>query len=313
VRFSFTRKFVPFAVVAALMVFVGGCWLNDDDEVVATAADPVAPWTATAVAAPWLDNNPVVNKHDGGWVYSAREDRLYALYGSDNSGRTLYRINHIDNSSTVAAYFTFNLHGSHPVIDDTGTNLYLLGVSTSDFARFNTVDNTVASLADAPDAGMFAHGAWKGGKFWVVLDDYSLYSYSAADNAWSSALQTLTSKANVATSGPGSNLVYILQDNTSFYSYNTVDNTFTTLAPIPNPFDLGGNSQMTWFGAATGFIYARDSANSDNGAIFDIAAGTWHALSDPKVSDDYDGHATYDSARRRLYFTAVDNAWYYQF
>jgi hypothetical protein len=42
----------------------------------ATVTDPTTPWTATATADPWLDTHPFASKHDGGWVYSAREDRL---------------------------------------------------------------------------------------------------------------------------------------------------------------------------------------------------------------------------------------------
>ena len=311
----FRSRFFAIAVTVSMMLVIGGCdWFDDDDTSVATATDPTTPWTATATETTWLTTNPYDDKHDGGWVYSAREDRLYAMYGNDNSGKTLYRINHIDNTATVAVNFLFGRHGSHPVIDDTGTYIYMPpSQNTDQLERYNTVTDIRETLAAAPDYGTFSHGAWKNGKLWIVLDDGNLYSYNPADNTWSASLHAFVNYANVASSGPASNLIYVIVDEGDFYSYDVTTTTVTTLTPHPSGFLLGGNAQFTWFGVSVGYLYARDSGDDYDPAIYDISDGTWHALTDPKTGSSYDGHATYDSSRKRLYFTENDVAWYYQF
>lgn len=311
----FRSGFFPVAVIVSMMLVIGGCdWFDDDDPSV-VLTDPSTPWTVTATAAPWLDTNPFDDKHDGGWVYSAREDRLYAIYGNDSSGQTLYRINHIDNTASTATTFLFGRHGSHPVIDDTGTYIYMPpSQNTDQLERYNTVTDVLETLAAAPDTGTFSHGAWKNGKLWIVLDDGNLYSYDPVGDAWSAPLETFSDYANVASSGPASNLIYIIVPPGDFFSYDVTTDTLTTLTPHPDTFELGGNGQCTWFGASVGFIYARDSGSGYDPAIYDIAAGTWHALSDPKTDSNYGGHATYDSSRKRLYISGdSDTAWYYQF
>jgi hypothetical protein len=253
--------------------------------------------------------------HDGGWVYSAREDRLYSMYGNDNSGRTLYRINPIDNTFIIATEFLFGRHGAHPVIDSTGTYVYMPpSQNTAELERFNTLTSVRETLAAAPSSGTFSHGAWKNNKLWIVLNDGNLYSYNPADNTWSAALATFTAYANVATSGPASNLIYIIVDPGDFFSYNIVTDNVATLTSHPSGFGLGGNAQFTWFGSKVGFIYAKDAGSGYAPAIYDISTSTWHALTDPKTSDSYEGHATYDSKRKRLYFGGTNSeAWYYQF
>ncbi len=312
------KRMLSFALIIASLWLLGGC---GGDDPAPGPSDPATPWTATAVSASWLDNNPFYDYHDGGWVYSAREDRIYAIYGDDGSGQTLYRINHIDNTYEVATNWLFDRHGSHPVIDDTGTYIYMPpSQNSAELERYNTVTDTREDLATAPNYGTFSHGAWKGGKLWIVLDDYELHSFNPADNTWSAGLYNFGDMyANVATSGPGSNLIYIMAEDGSFYSYNVSTDNVTTLESHPFDFGLGGNAQFTWFGASTGYIYARDCGNGFAPAIYDIANDTWESLSDPKTSDGYDGHATYDSKRGRLYFSSYDDisgfnfAWYYQF
>ena len=136
----------------------------------------------------------------------------------------------------------------------------------------------------APTTGMFSHGAWKNGKFWIVLDNDNLYSYDPAANTWSASLNTFGGWANVATSGPASNLIYVNVTGGTFYSYDVTTGTTTTLTSHPFGFVLGGNGQFTWFGATVGFIYAADGTNGYAPAIYDIANSTWHALSDPRSS-----------------------------
>lgn len=298
-------------LLGLLMMSISAC---GDDDAAPTASDPTTPWTVTATSAPWLTTNPIADKHDGGWVYSAREDRLYAMYGNDNSGQTLYRINHVGDTSTVATTFEFGRHGAQPVIDNTGTYIYMPpSESTAELERYNTVTNTRETLAAAPTIGTFSHGAWKNNKLWIVLDDNNLYSYDPATNTWSTSLNDFGTWANVAGSGPSSNLIYIIDATGIFYSYNVTTAAITTLTPNPNGFDLGGNAQFTWFGSTVGFIYA--AAYDHAPAIYDIATGTWHLLSDPKGPGfTYAGHATYDSSRKRLYVTgSASDAWYYQF
>jgi len=304
------------ALLGLLMLSLSAC---GDNAPVNT--DPANPSAVTATAATWLNTNPFTGKHDGGWVYSAREDRLYAMYGNDNNGQTLYRIDHINNISTVATTSLFNRHGSQPVIDSTGTYIYMPpSQNTNQLERYNTVTNALETLAPAPTNGTFSHGAWKNGKLWIVLDDNNLYSYDPVANTWSASLHTFTGWGNVAASGPSSNLIYIIVSPAGdFFSYDVTTGTTTTLTSHPTGFVLGGNGEFTWFGNSVGYIYAAESESGGTGtpAIYNIAAGTWHALSDPKISRDYAGHATYDSLRHRLYVVGAgatsDDAWYYQY
>ncbi|MDD5761724.1 MAG: hypothetical protein PHP88_04355 [bacterium] len=319
-RSKIFRNFVfPVAMIVFSLLLIGGCdlHLSDDDVPAVVLTDPTTPWTATATAATWLTTNPYASKHDGGWVYSAREDRLYAMYGQDagGTGETLYRINPIDNTSSVATTFLFNRHGSQPVIDDTGTYIYQgPSESSNELERYNTVTSALVTLAPAPSTSTYSHAAWKNGKLWVVVDDGTLRSYNPADNTWSASLHTFTGLANVASSGPASNLIYVIVSSAGdFFSYNVVTDNVTTLDSHPSGFNLGGNGQFTWFGANTGFIYAADGMGSAP-AIYDIANSTWHALTDPKPGGNWAGHATYDSSRRRLYVTGTSSdVWYYQY
>ncbi len=311
----FSNKLVPVALILCAMFLVGGCDLFDDDDDAVVLTDPTTPWTRTATADSWLSSNPYNDMHDGGWVYSAREDRLYSMYGNDNSGRTLYRINPIDNTFSIATEFLFDRHGSHPVIDGTGTYVYMPpSQNTSELERFNTITSVRETLAAAPSSGTFSHGAWKNNKLWIVLDDGNLYSYNPADNTWSAPLAAFTGYANVASSGPASNLIYVIVASVGdLFSYNVVTDNVITLATHPSGFDLGGNGQFTWFGAKDGFLYAADGGGNAP-AIYDIANSTWHALTDPKPSGSWSGHATYDSKRKILYVTgSSDDVWYYQY
>jgi hypothetical protein len=239
---------------------------------------------------------------------------LYAIYGLDSNGIYLYRIDHIGETSDTATTWDYARHGSQPVIDDTGTYIYMPpSESNSELERYNTVTDTRETLATAPDTATYSHGAWKNGKLWIVLDDYYLYSYDPAGDTWSAALYDFGAMANVAISGPGSNLIYVIVDGGTFFSYDVNTDTATALTSDPNGFTLGGNGQFTWFGASVGFIYAADGFGNTP-AIYDISDDTWHALSDPHPGGNWTGHATYDSSRKRLYFTgASDSVWYYQF
>lgn len=308
----FRNGFFQLALVGLLLLALGGCASNGD-----RGPDAGAPWTVTATAAPWLTSNPYGDKHDGGWVYSAREDCLYAMYGNDNSGRTLYRIDHIGETSAVATTFLFNRHGAQPVIDNTGTYIYMPpSGSTNELERYNTVTFARETLATAPGSSTYSHGAWKDGKLWMVLNDYNLYSYDPVGNAWSVALDNFGARSNIASSGAASDLIYIIAEPGDFYSYNVTTGTTTTLAAHPGIFDLGGNGQFTWFGSSVGFLYALGSEGDDTNtpAIYDIANSTWHELSDPNLNTDYAGHATYDTSRQRLYVTGDDDeVRYYQF
>lgn len=312
------KKLLSIGMIVSLMLCVVACGAGNGHN--RDGDDPTEPWTVTATEASWLTTNPFDDKHDGGWVYSAREDCLYAIYGNDSEGQRLYRIDHIDETSTVATVSTYNRHGSQPVIDDTGTYIYLTpSESTVELERYNTETSELELLAPAPDTSTYSHGAWKNGKLWIVLDDNWLYSYDPDTDTWSGAINDYGAFANVATSGPGSNLIYILADGGDFYSYDVTTDTVTTLDSHPFGFDLGGNGELTWFGASVGFIYACDGSNGYEPAIYDISTGTWHELSDPKINEDYDGHATYDSSRHRLYVAGStdgiddEEVWYYQF
>ena len=277
-----------------------------------------SPWAATATAVTWLDTHPFTSKHDGGWVYSNREDRLYAMYGEDNNGQTLYRVDPVGDTSEVETTFTYNRHGSQPVLDDAGTYLYQPpSESTSHLERYNTETNVLEDRATAPTKGTYSHGAWKNGKLWIVLDDDSLYSYDPVADTWSASLHTFSTMGNVAPSGSGSDLIYVLLDGGAFYSYDVTTTTLTALAAQPHGFNLGGNCQLAWFGERQGFIFANTgyiSGGSYAPAIYDIANAAWHDLTDPKYPNSWAGQATYDANHRRLYVAgAGDTAWYYQF
>jgi len=276
--------------------------------------DPVAPWTTTGTVVPWLGNNPYGDMHDGGWVYSAREDVLYSMYGNNNSGRPLYRIGHIGFTSSLATTWVYDRHGSHPVIDDDGTYIYQPpSQNTNQLERYNTVTTVRETRAVAPSSGTFAHGTWKNGKLWITLNNNGLYSYDPATNTWSGFLYNVGSRSNVAASGPSSNLIYIIRNNGTLLSYDTTNGATTTLATHPFGFGLGGNGQFTWFGASTGFLYAVGGC-SGTPAIYDISTNTWHAMSDPKNNGSCVGHATYDTSRSRLYVNQGNtNTYYYQY
>jgi hypothetical protein len=276
--------------------------------------DATTPWLATATSDPWLTTNPYGDKHDGGWVYSAREDRLYSMYGNDNDGRTFFRINHIGETYEIATTFTYGHHGSQPVIDDTGTYIYMPpSYENNDLERYNTETSNLETLASAPASGYYTHGTWKKGKLWVVLGDHNLYSYNPAANTWSASLHVFANQANVATSDSASNLIYIIVEGGDFFSYDVTNNATTTLPSHPFGFSLSGNGQLTWFGDSEGFIYAMGGCGGTP-AIYGIASGTWHAMSDPKPNSNCVGHATYDTSRNRLYVAdGSSNAFYYQY
>ncbi|MDI6743719.1 MAG: hypothetical protein QMD11_13370 [Smithella sp.] len=315
--FSWKSKLFALCIMLILAMFVAGCGSDGwgDPPRQAAAVDPVEPWTVTATAADWLTTNPYNDKHDGGWVYSAREDVLYAIYPESYSNFNLYRIDHIGETSAVATTYVYGRHGSHPVIDDTGTYIYLLpSEETNQLERYNTVTDELETLAAAPQWGTFSHGAWKDGKLWIVLNDYHLYQYDPGTNVWNDAMEVFSGRANVASSGPASNLIYIIRrDAGDFFSYDVMTATLTALDPHPYGFNLGGNGQFTWFGADVGFIYAMGGC-SGTSAIYDIAGGEWHSMDDPKTNSNCVGHATYDTSRSRLYVAdGSSNAFYYQF
>jgi hypothetical protein len=316
---KFCRRNTLFSVgmIVFFMLLISACTPGNGPSPNRSAADPTNPWTVTATADSWLTTNPYPVKHDGGWVYSAREDRLYAMYGEDHvgDGETFYRIDHIGETYDTATTWLFGRHGSHPVIDDTGTYVYQPpSEQTDQLERYDTVTNVRETLAAAPDYGEFAHGAWKSGKLWIVLNDGNLYSYDPTADTWSASLYAFGAYANVATSGPSSNLIYIIvSSGGAFYSYDVTTGTTTPLTSHPYGFNLGGNGQFTWFGASVGFIYAC-SGSGGTPAIYDISNSTWYALSDPHPGGSWAGHATYDSSRKRLYVTGTsDEVWYYQY
>jgi hypothetical protein len=301
-----TSAFNPAAAEPSNILTVGVC-------------DPVEPWTAAATPVPWLSVNPYNVFHDGGWVYSAREDVLYAIYPVNYGieSKYLYRIDHIGFTSSIVTTFNNGRHGSHPVIDDTGTYVYMPpSEETNVLERYNTVTLTRETLAGTPANGTFSHGAWKNGKLWIVLDDFWLYSYDPGTNAWSGGISGFGAKCNVASSGPSSNLIYIIRGDGSFWSYDVVLDSTTGIPSHPHDMSwFGGNGQFTWFGNTIGFIYAAGGSGGIP-AIYDISDGTWHNLSDAKNGGSWNGHATYDSSRMRLYI--VDGGWpgnvfYYQY
>ncbi len=314
----FSRKLyfqiVMICLFGFLMLSISACGDSNNDYPVVIRLDPVKPWTKTATSVPWLTTNPFESKHDGGWVYSAREERLYATYGQDNNGQTLYRIDPIGETSEVATTFLYNRHGAHPVIDDTGTYIYMPpSEATNQLERYNTKTDALETLAPASTSGQFSHGTWKNDKLWIVLNDGNLYSYDPATDSWSAALYDFGGMANVATSGPKSHLIYVIDASGNFYSYDVTAGIVTTLTPKPTGFNLGGNAEFTWFGRSVGFLYAAASYDGLP-AIYDIAKDTWQELDDPHTPDNYAGQATYDSIKKRLYIAGdTDEGWYYQF
>lgn len=307
----FGGGFFQLALVGLLLLALGGCASNGDRG--PEAADPTAPWTEMATAVPWLNTNPYASKHDGGWVYSAREDRLYSMYGNDNDGQTLYRIDPIGEAFEVATTWLFYRHGSQPVIDNTGTYIYMPpSEGSNELERYNTITHTRETLAAAPATSTYSHGTWKNGKLWMVLDTNGLYSYDPVANSWSAELHDFGSNANAASSGPGSDLIYVMAETGILYSYNVTNGTTTALPAHPNGFGLGGNGEFTWFGSSVGFLYASGGC-SGTPAIYDIAGSAWHNMTDSKGTSGCEGHATYDSSRQRLYFTSDSDGYYYQY
>ncbi len=307
------RKFAGLLLICSFLMLLISC-SSSDEEIIYSP-----PWNVTATEDTWLKDNPYNDKHDGGWVYSAREDVLYAIYGNDNNGRTLYRIDHINHTSSVATTFAYNRHGAHPVIDDTGTCIYMPpSSSSSQLERYNTVTTALETLAVAPASGSFSHGAWKNGKLWIVLSDHRLYSYDPVANSWSASLFNFGRDANVAASASSSNLIYILDEDGYLSSYDVTTATTTSLTADPYGFLLDGNGQFTWFRTTSnsvGYLYAAGGAETATvPAIYDIAKDTWHELSDPQYPTDYVGHATFDSKRYRLYVTGLEySVWYYKY
>lgn len=313
------NRFILLGMIIMALLFISGC--SGDDLTPDSGKDPTTPWLVTATADTWLTTNPYGDKHDGGWVYSAREDVIYAMYGNNYSAtpgeyQPLYRIDHILPTSDVATTFLYDRHGSHPVIDSTGAYIYQPpSQSTNQLERYNTSTGVLETLAPAPTTGTFSHGAWKNGKLWIVLDDGDLYSYDPVANTWSTSLHDFgSSYANVASSGPKSNLIYVIVSSAgTFYSYDVTNGTVTPLTTHPYGYGLGGNGQFIWFGANVGFIYAVGGC-SGTPAIYDIAGGVWQDMADPKPNSNCVGHATYDTSRERLYVAGGDsNAFYYQF
>jgi hypothetical protein len=331
------KKFLSVFMIILSLLFIIGCADSGDDsnpfdvpynntdtdkpctgcQTCSVSVDPISPWKETATPVPWLTSNPFNSKHDGGWVYSPCEDVLYAMYGEDNDGKTLYRIDYISEISKIATTFKYGRHGAHPVIDDTGTYIYMPPSSqTNQLERYNVCKNKREKLRAAPANGTFSHGAWKNGKLWIVLDDGNLYSYNPVANTWSGSLHYFggSNSANVASSGPASNLIYVIvASGGNFYSYDVTDGTTNTLPSHPYGFNLWGNGEVTWFGATDGFIYAMGGCGGTP-AIYDIAGNTWYAMYDPKPNSNCIGHATYDCKRNRLYVSdGNSNAFYYQF
>jgi hypothetical protein len=307
-------------LILFFMLFVAACTPSN-------GADPGGPWTATPTADTWLSDNPFNDFHDGGWVYSAREDVLYAIYGEDNAddddddGRPLYRIDYIAQTYTNPIDWIYDRHGSHPVIDDDGIYIYMPpSANTAELERWNTETSTRQTMATAPDSGEFSHGAWKNDRLWIVLDDGHLYGYAPIGDSWSGTLYDFGGYANVASSGSSSNLIYIIVDGGGLYSFDVTTYDVTALAANSHGFYIGGNGQFVWFaaGSSTGYLYASSGCPSTTPAVYDIAGNAWHDMVNPvDISvQDCNGHATYDSYRDRLYVVDQSdpgNVYYYQF
>jgi hypothetical protein len=291
----------------------------------------LGPCRAAMIAAPgtewaWFYSTPYLSKHDGGMVYSRRENVMYAFYGNDNNGRTVYRINHLANTFAVAATLTYVRHGSHPVIDDTGTNVYFPpSQSTTYLERLNTTTGVVTVMAAAPTTGTFALGDWKNGKIWIVLDNGNLYSWDSATNTWSGSLRSFGAWSQVIAHQNSTNpLVYVWVSSTgasggppAFYSYNTATGVTTTLASFTAETGLGGNGQMEYVpscdGLDYGFVYAIGGCGG-NPRVYSIRDNDWFTLTTSYPNANCDGLSAYDSTARRLYVTAgTERTYYYQY
>jgi hypothetical protein len=277
--------------------------------------------TVTAEEDAWLTANPLHSKHDGGWVWSAREDRLYAIYpaayGVDS--RRVYRIDHIGHTSELVATLTYGRHGSHPVIDSDGIYVYFPPSEETRFLeRLDTRSGAVTVLAEAPDYGTFAHGAWKNNRLWIVLDNGNLYNWNPATDIWT-AVHNFGTWCQVVEHGTtASDNVYIWVTNVDeLYSYDTVSGDLTQLADFTTSADLGGNGMIVYVpesGQPTGgFIYAM-SGCSGAPRYYSIATDTWYELPDPHPNSNCVGHGTYDCFRKRLYVADGDSrVWVYQY
>ncbi|MEI7903746.1 MAG: hypothetical protein WCK89_26200, partial [bacterium] len=273
----------------------------------------------TAVEDTWLTANPFASKHDGGWVWSGREDRLYAIYGEDNSGRNVYRIDHIGHTAAQVATLTYNRHGSHPVIDSDGIYVYFPpSQSTPQLERLDTRTDVVDVMTAAPANGTFSHGAWKNNRLWIVLDNGILYNWDPDTDTWTDVHNFGDISQVVEHGTTASNNIYIwVTESEAFYSYDTVSTTLTQLADFTTSADLGGNGEIVFVpescSPANGFIYAMSGCGGEP-RYYSIATDTWYELSDPHFNDDCVGHGTYDRSRQRLYVAGGDDrVWYYQY
>jgi hypothetical protein len=280
------------------------------DEVVAAGATEDA----------WLRDNPYGDKHDGGWVHSPRENVLYAIYGNDNSGQNVYRIDHIGHTSELVATLSYGRHGSHPVIDSEGRFVYFPpSQQTNQLERLDTMTYTVELLAPAPAIGTFVHCDWKNDRLWCVLDDTWLHAYNPATEVWNERIQnySISQGMVVAHGSRASNDIYIWLTNESFWAYDTVTGDNRELARFPVDALLDGNGQIAYIpsadGSESGFIYAV-SGCSGSPRLYSIYDNEWFGLSDSHDNGDCNGHATYDSTSRRLYVTDGSNrVWFYEY
>ncbi len=273
-----------------------------------------------AVEAVWLYSNPFTSKHDGGWVFSPSQNALYAIYGTDNEGMNVYRIDHNANTSAKVATLLYDRHGSHPVLDETDGYVYFPpSQNTNQLERISLSTNARETLASAPSSATFCQGAWKNGKLWIILDNGQLYAYDSTSNSWSASIKTYTNRGMiVANSSASSNDIYILiaGSPTTFEKYDTSAATFTSLANFPLGTNLGGNGQMefvpTESDPAHGYIYAVDGC-SGSPRVYSIWENAWYALDYPHDNGGCNGHAAWDSTAKRLYVTdGSSHVWYYQ-
>jgi len=204
------------------------------------------------------------------------------------------------------------------VIDEEGGYVYFPpSQSTNQLERISIGAHVRETRAVAPQSGTFAHGAWKNGELWIVLNNYHLYSYDPIANTWTDE-HTYANRAMVqAHENDASDDVYVWVTDETFHAYDTVAGTDTVLAGFPIAADLGGNGQIQFVpsneGLEYGFIYAV-SGCSGAPRIYSISADTWSTLTDPHNNGGCNGHATYDTLRHRLYVTdASDQVWWYQY
>jgi len=275
--------------------------------------------TTTAVRDSYMTTSPYASKHDGGMVYSIRENAIYAIYGNDNQGRNVYRIDHIAGTSALVATLTYNRHGSYPVIDDLGGYVYFPPSQSGPQLERMEVggSHTTATMASAPNSATFHHGTWKNGKLWIVLNDYYLYSWDPSTDSWTRLISVGNRAMCVAHNNDASDLIYCWIVGGNFLSYDTTTGTNTSLARFPVTASLGGNGQIEWVpsaeGTTMGFIYAVSGCSGEP-RIYSIYDDAWYTLSDAKNNGNCNGHATYDSLLMRLYVTdATNQVWYYQY